>query len=436
MNHRAKIVSQKTTGSQDEAISSLPVGAIHKEGTDQPVLAADLVTELARSLHVSGSPAYELEHRMEHTAQKLDSPANFFSTPTSLFITFASNRESSRLIRVWPAETNLAKLARLYELQRGLEQGKLTIREAWRKLQEIESMAEDYGALINILAFSVVSMGVSVLMGGNLTVVIAAGVIGLIIGIMMRCFERFEWPFHLVTVIAGFVATVLASLIQFYFPTGNIELTLLAALIVLLPGLQITISINELATQNLASGTARFAGAMTTLLTMVFGVVMGHGFCDKFLTLPPSIAPQSHELIWSMAVLIPVALAFGVLFRARRRDIIWILASTLISFCALKIASLFMDPLAAVGSAALTVGVISNLFTGWRNLPAAIMLMPGLLLLVPGSLGFSGISAIVTREDLPHGIAVITSMLLVAVSIVAGLLLANIIVASEKTGKR
>ena len=69
--------------------------------------------------------------------------------------------------------------------------------------------------------------------------------------------------------------------------------------------------------------------------------------------------------------------------------------------------------------------LFSNLFARLRNRPAAIMLMPGLLLLVPGSLGFFGLSQIMVNDDLAGGVKVFSTMMLVAVSIVAGLLISN-----------
>lgn len=47
-----------------------------------------LILELARSVHDCGSPAYELDQRMEQAATSLGRSATFFSTPAALFVTF------------------------------------------------------------------------------------------------------------------------------------------------------------------------------------------------------------------------------------------------------------------------------------------------------------------------------------------------------------
>jgi uncharacterized membrane protein YjjP (DUF1212 family) len=48
----------------------------------------------------------------------------------------------------------------------------------------------------------------------------------------------------------------------------NQNTVIIASLIVLLPGLSLTNAMNELTSQHLVSGTARFAGAVTTVLKM------------------------------------------------------------------------------------------------------------------------------------------------------------------------
>ncbi len=396
----------------------------------------ELIVQLARSLHTSGAPAYELEQRMEQAAETLGAPASFFSTPTSLFVTFEHEADFTRLIRVWPSETNLAKLAGLYDLYRQIEDGSLDVSQAWHGLKEIETANYDYGDAINIVGYGVVGAGVAIFLGGNLTVVGMAGIISLIVGLLVRSFERLQLPGHLTNVAAGFIATILASVGHHFFSAGNAELTLLAGLVILLPGLQVTVSVNELATQNLASGTARMAGAMTTFLTMFFGVVMGYGTVEWFLPRQPANAVEPLGIAWSIAALLPIALTFCVLFRSRVRDIPWILLSTGIAFATVKLAGIYLGPLAATWSAALTIGLFSNLFARLLNRPAAIMLMPGLLLLVPGSLGFFGLSQILVNEDTAGGIKIVSTMMLVAVSIVAGLLISNALFPIERPSIR
>lgn len=386
-----------------------------------------LIVELARSLHASGAPAYELDQRMEDVSASMGRPAKFYSTPTALFVTFDLDPTSTRLVRVYPGDTNLGRYGALYELQRAIQEQNLSATEAWDRLKDIESRPEQYPAIIHIAAYGIVASCVAVLVGGNSTVVLGAGPIGLIVGMIVMGLSRFNYPVHLINVIAGFVASCIGCLIHLFVDACQFELVALCALVVLLPGLTLTISINELATQNLASGTARIAGAMTTLLTLVFGVYMGFGLINAFVPVPPSMPRLVPAMVPSLASTIPIGICFAVLFRARYQNIIWVTVSVVFAYTTLRLAAEVFNPLAAVWVAAVVSGIASRYLSRWRRLPAALLLMPALLLLVPGSLGFAGLSRIMLSEDLPTGIRLVATMLMTAGSIVAGLLLSDVI---------
>lgn len=386
-----------------------------------------LILELARSLHASGSPAYELDSQMEQVAAALGRPATFFSTPTALFVTFNDDRHGTRLLRVFPGDTNLGRYAELFRLQQSIQDGSVSADDALTELREIQVMHDGYARVVQIASYGIVAACVAVLVGGNDTVITSAGIIGLFVGALVSGLSHLQFPPHLTNVIAGFSASATACMIQAWIAPSNFELTSLSALIVLVPGLHLTISINELATQNRASGSARIAGAMTTLLTLIFGVYMGYGLVAALQPIPDSVAPHTPSLLASAAVMVPIGLCLAVLFRTRYWGIPWLLVSTLIAYGTLRLAGEHFSPFAAVWIASVAAGLISRLLSRRLRLPPAVLLMPALILLVPGSLGFSGMAQIMLREDLPSGIRLLTTMMMTAVAIVAGQLVTDVI---------
>jgi uncharacterized membrane protein YjjB (DUF3815 family) len=74
----------------------------------------------------------------------------------------------------------------------------------------------------------------------------------------------------------------------------------------------------------------------------------------------------------------------------------------------------------------LAVAVGSSLYERRLHRPAAVVLVPGILLLVPGSIGFRSLTALMERQAVA-GIETAFSMILTAVALVAGLLVAGVI---------
>jgi uncharacterized membrane protein YjjB (DUF3815 family) len=58
--------------------------------------------------------------------------------------------------------------------------------------------------------------------------------------------------------------------------------------------------------------------------------------------------------------------------------------------------------------------------------------VPAVLLLVPGSMGFRGVSALLGRDTL-SGVGTLFEMFVVAIAIVAGLLVANAVVSPRRS---
>jgi uncharacterized membrane protein YjjB (DUF3815 family) len=73
----------------------------------------------------------------------------------------------------------------------------------------------------------------------------------------------------------------------------------------------------------------------------------------------------------------------------------------------------------------------STLYARTFNRPAAVPLVPGIMLLVPGSIGFGSLSRFIER-DVVYAVETAFSMGLVGVALVTGLLLANLIVPPRK----
>jgi uncharacterized membrane protein YjjB (DUF3815 family) len=62
-----------------------------------------------------------------------------------------------------------------------------------------------------------------------------------------------------------------------------------------------------------------------------------------------------------------------------------------------------------------------------------VIVVPGILLLVPGSVGFRSLTSLIEREALT-GIETAFSMILTAIALVAGMLMAGVIVPERRIG--
>jgi uncharacterized membrane protein YjjB (DUF3815 family) len=82
---------------------------------------------------------------------------------------------------------------------------------------------------------------------------------------------------------------------------------------------------------------------------------------------------------------------------------------------------------------ALLVGGASNLYALFRDRPSQIPLAPGILLLVPGSIGFRSLASLLDRQVI-SGVEAAFTMVLTAIALVSGLLVANVVIPRRTSG--
>ncbi len=388
--------------------------------------AAKFVLELGRALHRYGSPAHLLEDALRHLSHRLGVEGHFFTVPTAIIASLRTSQGPiTNVIRIDPGDINLEKMALLDRVTRDVISGKVSPFEGERSVKSIVSAKSRYGHAITTLSYSLASASAACFLGGGFTDVAASGFIALLIGVVAIVASRVQAVGRLFEAISAAIAASLAAIVACYVHPFSPSLTTIAALIVLLPGLGLTIGMTELATRNLVSGTARLAGAGTVFLQLGFGVALGSQLAR---VLPPVTSLQAPETVpawatWVSLVIAPAA--FTVLLRARPRDLPGILLASWVSFGGARLGSLWLGPSLGSCLGALCVGIVSNATSRLGRQPAAITNVPGIILLLPGSMGFRSLSSLLAG-DIVSGVDMAVTMTLVAVALVAGLLFANV----------
>jgi uncharacterized membrane protein YjjP (DUF1212 family) len=395
---------------------------------DDRVAAREFVLKLGRGLHSYGYPAHRLEDALIVVSRRLGLEAHLFSMPTALFASFGDDQAQQTFqIRVEPGSTDLEKLAQLDEGARDVARGQLTPEAGSARIDAIVAAPPRYDSVVTTLAFAVASAAASRFFDAGPHEMGAAAVIGLVTGLVafaasrVRGLDRVFEP--TASIFAGFLATAAAR----YFPPTSFYVATVAGLIVLVPGFPLTVALTELATRNLMSGTARLMGAAGTFLAIGFGVAFGTTIGNRvFGAMPPAASPPLPG--WTLYAALPIAsVGFTVLLKARRRDGPWIVLSGALGFFGARYGAALLGPGIGAFLGAMAVSAFGNVYSRVSDRPSAVTTVPGLLLLVPGSVGFRSFSLMLQDQALV-GLETAFSMMLVAISLAIGLLFGNVIV--------
>lgn len=104
---------------------------------------------------------------------------------------------------------------------------------------------------------------------------------------------------------------------------------------------------------------------------------------------------------------------------------------SLLAFFGARYGSAALGPYLGVALGSFAVAAASNFLARWRNRPTAVTMLPGLILLVPGSLGFRSLASQL-EHDVVSALDAGFSMLMLAISIVAGIFVAAAVLPSHK----
>jgi uncharacterized membrane protein YjjP (DUF1212 family) len=385
--------------------------------------------ELGRALQSLGTPAHRFEELMDQVCEHMGMEGQFMSMPTAFIATIGQFGQHRTFVeRMSAGNPNMEKLVELQSIVEGLLENRLTLNDAQVRLRALMARPDRYGPWIQVPFFALCSVTVASVFGGGWIEMLLVIPLGLIVGSLYALATTRPTLARMLPVLCATLIAFLAS------ASGNIaapKIVLLAGLIMPFPGFKILTSMNELATGNLVSGTARLADAGLTLVQLAFGAGLGQQL--GAWTWHVQSAQSLHSLPeWTMPfVIAAMAIAFLVIFQARTRDYLLFLGACLISYYSSRIGTLRLGPAFGAGAAAFIVGAGSNLVAQWRRRPVRLTLLPGLMMLVPGSLGFRSLSTIFQKQVVA-GLDTAFQMIFIAAALLAGLLLANLAVPSRK----
>jgi uncharacterized membrane protein YjjP (DUF1212 family) len=422
---------------QGQAAMSSPFHNSSAAEVDRPVSSTGgavsvelmrLLMDMAVALHRYGAPAHRLEKMVEDVALAFGTLAAALSTPTSITVAYGDiENQQLRLVRIRPGAVDLARLADLYALATRLKAREIEIASALAELHAIENdESRTLSWPARIACFALSSGSIAVFFAGGVEEMMAAAVVGVLVGILSSIsYTTRRWQ-NVLEMLSAIIATVVVHVWAVLIEPVSVVETVLSSLIGLLPGFTLTIAMTELATGNLVSGSARSAAAAVTFMQLAMGVAIGTAI-SVAIGFPAVALVRTPPIFWLFPLSIAVASgSIAMLYRVDFRRLPLVVAAGGVAFAGTRLGALFIGPLLGGFVGALLLGVLGNMYGRRFMQPSMLIVAPGLTMLVPGSFGFRSMSALM-QNDVVTGMSTLFSMLIIAASLVAGLLSANVI---------
>jgi len=402
------------------------------------------VLELGRALALAGAAVSETQDRLRRIAAANGAEdARIVVLPTALLIAFgrAGWATIESVPQVAGSALRLDQTSALYDLVKDAEQGDVHPAEGLRRMDEIRAMEPRHGALVTLIAYMMMTVGLCLVLQPTPDDVAMAGGFGALVGLLILVTRGHETLTVIVPILSATVISALAfQAVKHGIADPGLR-SLIAALVIFLPGGALTTATVELASGEMVAGSSRLVYGTLQMLLLALGIAAGAGLAG----LPSEeVLQDSHSnLLGDWAPWLGV-IVFGVAasayFSAPPRALRWLLTVLLAAWIGQLIgAELFGAGVSGFfGALAMTpfALAIARLRSGP---PSQVTFLPAFWLLVPGAIGLIGATEIVgnpANAGLTDLVEPLTSVVAIALGVLVAVWIYNSVTAAPTQLRR
>jgi uncharacterized membrane protein YjjP (DUF1212 family) len=396
--------------------------------------ACRFIIALGKAGHGYGVSSHRLESYLVRVCRALSLHGEFMVTPSYINFIFwqeSDERQHSHFARMPSSTFDMAKLARVGELVDQVESGTLSVTEGVTRLKSIGSQSPYYGRLPVALGYLIVGAGFAVILSASWGDVFLSGLLSLVVYAVVLLAARSDWVAHTLELSAAFVTSVLANTVAFFMPGSDAFIVTLCALIVLIPGLALSLGLAEISAKDVISGTSRLTDGIIITLKLFIAAYIGTALVNALSTVPAAVTPPAIPAVWTWLFVISLVAGLAVIFQVLPRDFGWTMLGGVLAYAGVVFGSRFgFWQGSFVG--ALTLGLYANLYAWRLRRPTSTVMLTAAMVLVPGAAAYRGLHTGVTG-GLVSGLGAEWHVLVNMFAILAGFVVAYSLVPPKST---
>lgn len=385
------------------------------------------VLGIGRALSQANASVTENQERLTRIAAASGADnARIVVLPTALMIAFGPARWTAiESVNTTEGTLRLDQISALYDLVHKAERGAVEPTEGLERLDAIRAMRPRHSPAVSVLGYIVMTAALCLLLQPAWIDVAIAAAMGAVVGTLIELSSGKPRIVVLVPIVSA-MAVSYASFELLHHGVAEPGLrTLIAPLVVFLPGGVLTTATQELASGEMVAGSSRLIYGVLQLLLLAFGIVAGAELAGH----PSATAIGDHQenlLGWWAPWLgvIVFGIAVSVHHSAPRRSLRWLLLVLLTAWIGQLLGkelvgagvSAFFGAL-AMTPVALAVARIPS------GPPSQVTFLPAFWMLVPGALGLIGVTEVISdpaNAGLDALVSPLTSILSIALGVMVG----------------
>ena len=385
------------------------------------------IIELGKALHTYGIPTYKIQTYLTKVAKTQEIKGTFMDLPTWInYVFYEDDNQTYNYIEcIPPGVLNLGALSRIEEVTNKLIAKEIDHSGVEEELILINNETKKVNHLLLTLSYAIASGAFSLMIGTNWISFIFSLIFGALVYFMVYLSNKSNYLETVLESLTSFIVTILACLVHSYYPNFNVGITILSSIIIFIPGLAITTALEEITSKNLVSGGAKLFDAIISLFKQFFGVLLGLALMSSLIDFT-NLGHISEMPRWIMFLSIPLfSISLLAIFQVRKKDmILGILTGVLAFFLTVFFSGAGVLLSTFIGT--IVTVAISNLFSRITKSPTTVYLTQGIIMLVPGSKSFMGLSNSFLNSSIINTTNLYEQVAYILMGIIGGLLFAGV----------
>lgn len=312
------------------------------------------------------------------------------------------------------------------------------VNDALQELQNIDVTPDPWNIPSLLASYIGVGGGVALLLGGIWwDIAVASG-----LGAFSFLIENWLVPTVLgarfapfVFLLCSFGCALVATAIQQVEPAINVVIVTLSAVAIQLPGYTVSLGVGEVVSNRIVSGVSNLIQGLVVLLWLVMGALLGQAVVLAVASAthpddaqaPDTTSYSKPSMAWQGLFVPILCVSLNVVFQQQAPgNFIWSVLHLGLTYGSSYVAGLFTRSNLGIFLSTVVMTVSANVWGRCYNRPNTLLLVPGIVLQVSGTIGFQGVFKLVSPDgDNTVGQEQFLQMIVVALLILAGLLAGN-----------
>lgn len=383
--------------------------------------------DLANALHAVQLPADVVNDHLHAVANRFSLGADFLLSQSYVASELRSSTTTQVALRQIPfdAHWKLNRMNALMALAQNTAAGALTVQAARAELSRILAQGPLYPQAWVVVAYAVYAAAVAARVGGAWKEMTLAALLGVISSVIHVGAVHYRSVALQKSFLAGGLGTLAALTCTLVLPPFDMARVVFSGMVLLVPAMVVVIGMHEVANDALESGTFRLVYGGLRFLMLGFGIASALKLWTFAVERPHTVITPSLPQALVFPILIVGALALVVCLQIRVQDTGWVVGGVLVAYGAEAFSKHLLGESGAPFLSAFLLGLAANLQGRRPHHFGATVMVPGLLQLAPGFLGVETLVHLVQGQA--GGDQTTFNVMLVALQLVTGLLLANVL---------